>query len=704
MASSSSRTTLQPKEKLYNALMNESWKEVEALFKNYPEIHDTKIADMVNRELENGVDDDDEFHDTALHWAISNKAQDSLVKSLVDQIKEKSANDDKGLKVLKARNKRGDTPLHCAASRGSAFICANMINDDKLKPLVLERNNLGETPLFSAALSSNKETFLCLHQVCSEKDLEKKSSSADLQLWERNNRDTILHCTIQRRYFGLSYEIIKVYEKQNIMIGSCFNEKGRLPLDELVSIPSAFKNGTCLVWWQKWCYCLARGKRPSEDQNSANSNAGQTQSAHQLQVKPKDLDDQNSSNTNNFLTQLISLWDSIRKMKEDHVFGDLIMEELVKQDPWYMKNNYAVQAQEIQNFVFYKLKDKQVQKGRIKISTALLIAAKNGLVKQVQQILDGIPVSIHDQLLIEKRNIIHVAIEERQSHVLEIVKKHKRSHWHALIEKVDNKGNNALHLAATKSKHTATGIRGPVMQMQWEVMWFEYVKMNTPSYFISQSNNEGKTPWKIFIKTHEDLIEKCNKSVKDTCEPYIIAATLIAGATFSACYQAPDRFGHTFYISLLISFCFSITSLTAFLCIYSTRNGIPKNFRRILPFYLCLGFFTFFASLVSMLVTFYAALSHDFHPKEKYQPIISYSVILFPAMGLYIFTQIPLYLNLLIVSFFKKVPKPRVMDEDDISHFFQDSRTKQKNQPQQPAISNVGRAKGSTEASLDKGL
>ena len=52
--------------------------------------------------------------------------------------------------------------------------------------------------------------------------------------------------------------------------------------------------------------------------------------------------------------------------------------------------------------------------GRIKISTALLIAAKNGLVKAVKKILDDIPVSIHDQLLIEKKNIVHVAIEERQ--------------------------------------------------------------------------------------------------------------------------------------------------------------------------------------------------------------------------------------------------------------------------------------------------
>ena len=89
----------------------------------------------------------------------------------------------------------------------------------------------------------------------------------------------------------------------------------------------------------------------------------------------------------------------------------------------------------------------------------------------MKKILDDIPVSIHDQLLIEKKNIVHVAIEERQSHVLEEVK--KRKHWLVLREKVDVDGNNALHLAAKQSQYTANGIRGSVMQMQWEVMWFE---------------------------------------------------------------------------------------------------------------------------------------------------------------------------------------------------------------------------------------
>ena len=128
---------------------------------------------------------------------------------------------------------------------------------------------------------------------------------------------------------------------------------------------------------------------------------------------------------------------------------------------------------------------------RIKITTALLIAAKNGLAEQVKKILDDIPVSIHDKLLIEKKNIVHVAIEERQSHVLEIVKKSKPKHWLVLKEKMDADGNNALHLAAKQSKYTASGIRGLVMQMQWEIMWFEvFIKCLV---HITPSNYNYKT-------------------------------------------------------------------------------------------------------------------------------------------------------------------------------------------------------------------
>ncbi|KAK4259828.1 hypothetical protein QN277_006119 [Acacia crassicarpa] len=355
------------------------------------------------------------------------------------------------------------------------------------------------------------------------------------------------------------------------------------------------------------------------------------------------------------------------------------MDELVRQDPWYRENEKAKDMKNIVNLKFYPLLDMIIQKGRIKRSTALLIAAKNGLTEQVKKILDDIPVSIHDQLLIEKKNIVHVAIEERQSHVMEEVK--KRKHWLVLREKVDVEGNNALHLAAKQSKYTANGIRGSVMQMQWEVMWFEYVKDSMPPYFISQPNKKGETPGEIFTNEHLKLISESNDSVQDTCGSYITASTFVTGSAFSACYQDLDRFGHTFSISVLISFLCSMTSLSTFLAIYLSRKEQPKGFRRSLPLKLCLGIFSFLASLLSMLVSFYAALSHDFEPKENYKLIISYGVVLLPVVLVYIFGQLPLYWHLLKFSL-TKVPNPRILEEDNISRFFQDLRIEQQDHKQ----------------------
>lgn len=207
-------------------------------------------------------------------------------------------------------------------------------------------------------------------------------------------------------------------------------------------------------------------------------------------------------------------------------------------------------------------------------------------------------------------------------------------------------------------------------------MFKQYVKENMPPYFISQPNRKGETPGEVFTNEHMKLLNESNDSVKDTCGSYIVASTFVTGSAFSACFQDIDRFGHSFSISVLISFLFAITSLATFLAIYLSRKEVPKGFRRSLPLKLCLGIISFLASLISMLVSFYAALSHDFEPKEKYKPIISYGFILLPVVLVYIFVQLPLYWHLFIFSV-TNVPNPRIVEEDNISRFFQDMRVQE---------------------------
>ncbi|XP_028781015.1 uncharacterized protein LOC114737272 [Neltuma alba] len=134
------------------AVKNRKWKRVVQIYDD-PEIRKSRI----NR-----------WGDTALYAAIETE-DTATVERLI-----------------------GDTPLHCAASRGSACICAAIIGMFH-KSLIGVRNNSEETPLFLAAFHDHRVAFLVLHLAAGE----------DSPLyWRRNNGDSMPHCTIRREYFG----------------------------------------------------------------------------------------------------------------------------------------------------------------------------------------------------------------------------------------------------------------------------------------------------------------------------------------------------------------------------------------------------------------------------------------------------------------------------------------------------------------------
>ncbi|KAK4259829.1 hypothetical protein QN277_006120 [Acacia crassicarpa] len=185
-----------PEEKLFIALMREDWNNVVKILGQHPMIHDKKLGNMMKATNERSADSSryDEFlSDTVLHWAITNEAPEFIVEKLVDVIVE--VGNDKALETLRANNSRGDTPLHCAATRGSLAICRCMTRVDE--SLVFELNGEGETPLFLAALLGHQLVFLFLHSICVEREPLLASS-----IWKRTNGDTILHCTIRRKHFG----------------------------------------------------------------------------------------------------------------------------------------------------------------------------------------------------------------------------------------------------------------------------------------------------------------------------------------------------------------------------------------------------------------------------------------------------------------------------------------------------------------------
>ncbi|XP_028763149.1 uncharacterized protein LOC114721504 [Neltuma alba] len=217
-------------------------------------------------------------------------------------------------------------------------------------------------------------------------------------------------------------------------------------------------------------------------------------------------------------------------------------------------------------------------------------------------------------------------------------------------------------------------VYGSALQMQYEAKWFQYMKEHVPPYLYAMENKDGDTPEEIFVAEHKKLLKESNEWMKDTSSSYSIVAALTAGVTYATSYTVPGGTNDTtgrpplegqsalnvFLIAIFVSFCFSTTSLAAFLAVYSSRKQ-PDDFRRNLPLKLCFALTSFYVAIVSMIVSFVAAHSLEIDPKMKAKLIPMYSLIFLPLL-FYTLAQIPLYWDLVRASF-KKVPQPRYMGE-----------------------------------------
>ncbi|XP_028790150.1 uncharacterized protein LOC114746131, partial [Neltuma alba] len=400
------------RQELCKAVLAQKWDEVAELYRSHPQIQDMKIT---------------KSEDTALHVAISLGAPEDRVVNLVHEIEHTHVNSlQVAIKNLEATNDQQDTPLHYAATRGCPSICKRILQVHET--LASKPNKLGETPLFLAALNGRKRTFLYLHSVC------RKMQNTSTELlrrpsWKRANGDTILHCTIQRHYFDLALEIIHLYQDQNI--ASVRNNAGVTPLHVLASIPSAFESEKLRI--------------------EANVEGHVLEVGNSVWLKADD--DPTIGHHSQGL---------IRRMKEKHVWSGQIMEELLQRTCEYDYSQDESLGEQNQQGAALE-KDRKW--------TALLVATKNGVTEEVKRILEVYAVAIYDKTEPNKRNIILLAVRKRQTHVFKSLMNHPL--WHSLVEAVDINGNNVLHMASFLLHHMPRQIHGPVMQMQYEALWFK---------------------------------------------------------------------------------------------------------------------------------------------------------------------------------------------------------------------------------------
>ncbi|KAG5109605.1 hypothetical protein AAZX31_14G047400 [Glycine max] len=311
-----------------------------------------------------------------------------------------------------------------------------------------------------------------------------------------------------------------------------------------------------------------------------------------------------------------------------------------------------------------------------KKETAFLVAARNGIVEMVNEILYRIPSVIHNANS-KKENVLLVAVKNRQPLVVECLKMKMQSKpevWNNLILAVDDDENTMLHLAAyAPGGDKPWQIAGSALQMMWDIKWFQYIKSLVPQHFYFRSDKKAKTAGEIFEDTHKELIKESGDWLKDTSESCSVVAALVAGVSFATASSIPGGTNDegkpnlegkpafdVFAIASLVGLCFSVTGLIMFLTILTSRKQ-AKDFRRDLPLKLLLGLSSLFISIAAMVVSF--CTGHFFLLSHRYKMVLYpiYGATCFPVT-FYAVAQFPLYFDLL-TAILTKVP--RASDKGD---------------------------------------
>ncbi|KAK1558575.1 hypothetical protein Q3G72_004079 [Acer saccharum] len=261
-----------------------------------------------------------------------------------------------------------------------------------------------------------------------------------------------------------------------------------------------------------------------------------------------------------------------------------------------------------------------------KIESPILIAAKNGITEIVEKILENFPVALHD-MNYEKKNVVLLAVENRQQHVFELLLK-KTKKKESVFRNVDHEGNSALHLAARLGDHKPWLIPGAAMGNQVVRLGFvfemQYVKGSMPFHFFRRYNKASKSPRDVFTETHKELVKSRGDWLTNTSESCSVVAALIATVAFATSSTVPGRIRYQ-----------------------------ERDFGSNLPRKLLVGLTSLFVSIASMLVSFCSG--HFFVLKEqlKFAAVPVYAVTCLP-ITFFAIAQFPLYFDLNYLGCFQE--------------------------------------------------
>ncbi|XP_034915100.1 uncharacterized protein [Populus alba] len=244
----------------------------------------------------------------------------------------------------------------------------------------------------------------------------------------------------------------------------------------------------------------------------------------------------------------------------------------------------------------------------------LLIATRNGIEEIVWEIIKLYPHAV-EKLNDKGQSILDVAVIHRQKKIFNLVKQQKIP-LARLRRVIDKKGNTLLHHVAVMTEHSGATKPGPAHQLQDELQWFEQVREVIPSHYVTLRNDEGKTAEELFIESHQDQLNSARTWIKETTQSCSTVAAIVATFVFAAAYTVPggsDENGKpnlikspyflTFAVADVVSLAFSLTSLTVFLSLLTSRFEL-QDFHIALPRKLTVGFTFLFLSMMTSMLSF----------------------------------------------------------------------------------------------------
>ncbi|KAL7243509.1 hypothetical protein ACSBR1_015830 [Camellia fascicularis] len=613
--------------------------------------------------------------ETPLHIAVYENID--AVKNKLEEMKPKELRSD-------LADDRGNTPLHLAAQLGNSIKC--MLIASKMGHLIYARNKYGETPIFTAARYGMQDAFMIL---CIIDNLMQHHEEI---AWGRSNDgSSVLHCAIYGQYFELAYQIIVRFPE----FVHCLDEKGYTPLHVLATNYTAFRSGSQLNWLQNLIYyCIpvekphvaltlpiisTTGERDDHDKVTDVENplprrpscppwiniiAGVFKRLHVFQRAQYGL-----------LMRKYLFPEHMVEMKEKHTWAIAIKDILLSPEayndhklddgrkPYYSDWDFDRPEVGYPDDLPQDPESSNQKKGATK-ETPLLLAAKNGIIEIVSAILEKFSTARH-QVNSGGKNVVHMAVENRQSHVYELLRKKKSTS--DLFNHVDDQGNNALHLVAMSSSNESWIAPNVVLQMQWETMWYEYIKSCVPTHMVLQQNNEGKTPNEIFLETNSKILKYDKEWLRETAEQCSLVATLIATVAFATSTSVPGDFDKgkpvlvangmfkLFAIPSIFALCSSLTAAAIFLSILTSRLQV-SDFRWYMPLMLVFGLTALFTAITSMLITFGSGHYFLINNIVRHATLIEFVGAFLLPVTCFVLVLFPLYRNV-SSSLLRKIPQ-----------------------------------------------